>query len=168
LVCMVIVGACAPKSVGTKSPSGSATAYAEDLRVLLPQFEPLYFPELQNEAQERKNRDLQAPAPTHHQNMQFLTITDSMAINFRKSNFINGFTIQVYLGSSSEKADEIRDLAEELLPGEIATVIYRQPNYRVQIGQFVERLELQKVLAMVQAVFPNAIAVPHRINLADF
>lgn len=170
LIILSIVFAVACKPAATPSKSVRGTTHTEDLSANRPVLQELDFASLTGAdfGNDQPTEKPVYPDPSTKQTIEFVAMMDTIAKNYKKANFIQGYTIQVYLGSSSEKADEIKQLVEELLQGELANVQYRQPNYRVQVGSYIEKLEIQKVLAIVQSEFPNAIAVPHRINITDF
>ena len=78
---------------------------------------------------------------------------------------IPGFTIQVYSGSSREQANLARRQLYLVLPDAQPEIKYMQPNYKVQVGQFVERLEAQKIFSLVKKEFPAALIIPDRIEI---
>lgn len=158
--------ACGPKATPSSSVGKSPNTHKEDLSVHRPSFEKRIPLAKHTDDEVTEHRDY--PAPTHDISTKLDVILDTLAHNYKRNDYINGYTIQVYIGSSSEEADKIKERVEALLPGEYAYVQYRQPNYRVQIGSYVEKLELEKVLALVKAEFPKAISVPHRIRISDF
>lgn len=76
---------------------------------------------------------------------------------------IPGFTIQVYSGTNREQADLARRKVYQVLPDAQPEMKYVQPNYKVQVGQFVERLEAQKEFSLIKEEFPSALIIPDRI-----
>lgn len=78
---------------------------------------------------------------------------------------VQGFTIQVYSGSSREKARQVQRQVYHVVPDVEPELKYVQPNYKVQVGQFVERLEAQKTYSMLKKEFPSALIIPDRIQI---
>lgn len=78
---------------------------------------------------------------------------------------VQGFTIQVYSGTSREKAYQVHRQVYHVVPEAQPDIIYTQPNYKVQVGQFVERLEAQKTYSMLKKEFPSALIIPDRIRI---
>lgn len=80
---------------------------------------------------------------------------------------IPGYTIQVYSGTNREQANLARRQVYHVLPDARPEIKYMQPNYKVQVGQFVERLEAQKIFSMVKKEFPSALIIPDRIKINE-
>lgn len=78
---------------------------------------------------------------------------------------VQGFTIQVYSGTSREKAEQVKRQVYHVIAEAQPEVKYTQPNYKVQVGQFVERLEAQKTYSMLKKEFPSALIIPDRIRI---
>lgn len=78
---------------------------------------------------------------------------------------IQGFTIQVYSGTNREQANLARRQVYMVLPDAKPELKYMQPNYKVQVGQFVERLEAQKIFSLIKKEFPSALIIPDRIEI---
>ncbi len=86
--------------------------------------------------------------------------------DFRKGvNAIDGYTIQVYSGTSSDDARKIRGKLLSLLPQDDAELFYDEPNFKVKVGAFYTRIEAQKSFSVVKEEFPNAIIIPDRIPI---
>ena len=83
----------------------------------------------------------------------------------RSVKTVQGFTIQVYSGTSREKARQVERQVYHVVPDVQPEVKYMQPNYKVQVGQFVERLEAQKTYSMLKKEFPSALIIPDRIQI---
>ena len=88
-----------------------------------------------------------------------------MAENNKEIRYVNGYSIQVYSGSSSSEAYAARDTARVVLPEIRTDVEYKQPIYKVRVGRFTERLEVQRTLLQLKPKFPDAISVPQRIYI---
>lgn len=90
---------------------------------------------------------------------------DTLAENNSEIRYVNGYSIQIYSGSSSSDAYAARDTARVVLPQIRTDVQYKQPIYKVRVGRFTERLEVQRTLLQLKPKFPSAISVPQRIYI---
>ena len=141
------------------SPSNTGTDYNEDLSVHRPKIEQETTPEV-----EVVETSLEV-TPVNHQN----TVVDSKLQEItsfnRTSNSAQGFTIQVYSGTSREQASQAKAQVYKILPESRPQTRYEQPIYRVRVGQFIDRLEAQNTYAKLLSEFPQAIVIPTRIIL---
>ncbi len=76
------------------------------------------------------------------------------------SEAIPGYTIQVYIGGSREMAFKMRNLLYEHYPSFHPEVQYKQPNFTVRIGKFLDRLEGYKLYLAIKKLIPQAIIRP--------
>ncbi len=90
---------------------------------------------------------------------------ETLAVNNSETKYVNGYAIQIYSGSSSSDAYAARDTAMHILPEIRTNVEYQQPVYKVRVGSFTERLEVQRTLLKLKPQFPGAISVPKRIKV---
>ena len=75
--------------------------------------------------------------------------------------------MQVYSGPSRESASKARIDVFKVLMGFEPEVRYVQPNFKVKVGKFTDRLEAQWVYGQLKPEFPQAIIIPQRIRLTD-
>jgi hypothetical protein len=78
---------------------------------------------------------------------------------------IPGFRVQVYQGSSRAKAKEIRDLMVQQYSKLGVYMGFRQPDFRVRIGDFRDKAEAQAYLQMLKSEYPTAFVVPDKVLL---
>ena len=55
--------------------------------------------------------------------------------------FLDGFTIQLYLGDDRNKAEETEQKISEIDSLIFKNTVFTQPNYRVKIGQYTDRFK---------------------------
>jgi hypothetical protein len=80
---------------------------------------------------------------------------------------IEGFRIQIFFDSgyrSKTSAEEVRDSFMEKFPEEPVYITFKEPYYRVRVGDFRSRLEAEGLLQMIRLDWPNAFIVKDRIN----
>lgn len=90
--------------------------------------------------------------------------SDSLATLNRRNGFIQGYTIQVYSGSSREAANKAKQKVYMASPDAEPAVKWVSPNYKVKVGLFTEHLKAQKLFITLKEEFPNAILIPERIG----
>ncbi len=99
--------------------------------------------------------------PTHDINKEMSEVMDSIIV-FNRDKLYLTFTIQVYIGRSREEANQVREKVYGLLPEEKPKLVYRQPSYKVNVGQYIERVDAYKPLTILKREFPGAMIVPKR------
>ncbi|HEY8401991.1 MAG TPA: SPOR domain-containing protein [Cytophagaceae bacterium] len=90
---------------------------------------------------------------------------DSIAELNKKTTTTQGFRILVYSGNSSEEASKTKVKVYDLLPDVNVYSIYKQPSFRVKVGDYPQRLQAYNALSLLRDAFPNAMIVPDEINI---
>lgn len=80
----------------------------------------------------------------------------------KAGNYVDGYVLQVYSGSSREEANQARSKMYASFPELEPKVSYHQPNFRVKAGRFTNRLAAHRVYAEVKGIFPKALLIPER------
>ena len=164
-VLLLVVLSCSP-ALNTQDGDG----YYEDLSVLRPVYT---VPEDQTEP-EVELLDTSTPAQdetapplvTEFDITQKLdSLLDTLAINNQQIKYVQGYTIQVYTGSSQSEANEAKAEVYKLLPGSRPSVSYDLPNYKVKVGKYYYRLQAQKEFAVLKKEFPSAILAPQQFRI---
>lgn len=142
------------------SPTSSTVRYGEDLSAHRPQVEtdtssvPQEEPQLLTEV-----------TPQYHSTAELEGHLRAISNQNKSDGTVNGFTIQVYSGTSRENASKAKAQVYRILPDSRPETKYEQPVYKVRVGEFGDRLEAQVIYAELQEEFPDAIVIPHRIKL---
>lgn len=76
---------------------------------------------------------------------------------------IDGFRIQLYNGLEPE-SNEVLLKFLTLFPDMKAEIIYKAPEWKVQVGNFRTRLESDKALQQIKLQFPGSLTVRAKIN----
>ncbi len=99
------------------------------------------------------------------------SLVDSLLELHLKYNKLNkkmdGFRIQIYFESgnnSKTQAIEIRDEFNETFPDIRAYISFKEPYYRVRIGDYRTRLEADGILKSIRREYPNAFVIKDQIN----
>lgn len=156
LLALVLFG-CSP---ATQTSTSSAT-YEEDLTIYRP---PVIIPDDQIEDVSGDSVVVEVE-PEWDITYQLDSLLDSVAVMNQTQGFIDGYTIQVYTGSSRARATEVRKEVFMLLPGSEPAISYDLPNYKVKVGKFYHRLEAQTDFALIRDKFRNAILVPQKFRI---
>lgn len=90
---------------------------------------------------------------------------DSLYWHNKAITSADGYRILVYTGTSSEECKNQRGYAYMALPQERSYTEWKQPNFKVKVGDFVDKLEAYYAYARLVKVFPNAIVVPDKVNI---
>ena len=171
-LCILTLGiGCTSKTIGTKSEE----RYSEDLN----QYHLHYKDSLNSLGVENpENNETVVPNPerkTIQGNIETkYAITDSVndflakeTILHKQDNEYQGLTIQVYSGLDRDKATEAKNKVYEAMPDAQPRMVYEQPNYKVRVGKYTDRLEAQKDYAALRQAFPLVLMVPERFKVVD-
>lgn len=151
--------------------SGNEISYAEDLS-LLRRGESYKLTELEattgKPAPEQPNRPASGTVLARQDvTSQLDNLLTASAERNKEIKNIPGFTIQVYLGTSREAANKAQRQVYMALPEARPEIRFVQPNYRVLVGRFVDRMEAQKTYSDLKMEFPNALIIPDRIQINE-
>ncbi|TDG94403.1 hypothetical protein [Cardinium endosymbiont of Culicoides punctatus] len=89
-------------------------------------------------------------------------------IAYKNKPLIQGYTIQLYMGSSRSMALKSQDMARTLQSTYIPELNYRQPNYTVWIGFFSSKMEAYLFFLPLMKNFPKAILRPFMLTRETF
>lgn len=160
-------------SCGTTKPSTSSTAavYNEDLGAFRIALVSYKAPTKENTKTENTETTTTTQgsknAPTSD-----LDVVDAMLSRLAEKNAefksLPGYRIQLYTGSDSDKAKEVKNKASYILSkhGLRAESVYEQPLFKIKAGYFISQLEAQRQLVAIIDEFPEAILVPDKISMA--
>ena len=141
------------------SPSTTNTSYSEDISVHRPKVVMETTEEVETAEVVQDVDPVNDQTAEIDQKLQLITTYN------RTSNSDQGFTIQVYSGTSREQASQAKAQVYKILPESRPETKYEQPIYRVRVGEFVDRLEAQNTYAKLLSEFPQAIVIPTRISI---
>ena len=83
----------------------------------------------------------------------------------KKNDYIEGYTIQLYLGDNRILAEETEIKLNKLDSLTERTTIFTQPNYRVKVGKYYNRFNANRDYNKFKKTFPNAIIIPEKIKI---
>ena len=162
---LLVLDGCVSGKAASKSGSGSG-AFKDDLSA----FRPVYQADEKNTGTPPAttptgSKPVAKAAPTGDMSRQLNTILDTIATRNRSIRYANGYRVQIYSGTSREDANNARSRSYALFPDITPHIAYVQPNFRVRVGDFIDRLEAQRVYAGLSAEFPNSLVLAERIEI---
>ena len=83
----------------------------------------------------------------------------------KQNDYIEGFTIQLYLGDNRILAEETEIKFNKLDSLTKKITIFTQPNYRVKVGKYYNRFNANRDYNKFKKTFPNAIIIPEKIKI---
>jgi len=78
-----------------------------------------------------------------------------------------GYRIQLYFGNDRSKATDLKTEFANAYPKAGAYVVYRQPNFKLRVGDFKTRLEALKFLNEIQSDYSTAFIVQDDVRLPE-
>ena len=147
---------------GTKKVSSAQEAYVEDVSKLKPTFSPL--PAIESLPVPTTSEKKYVPANSTI-NSQLKQIQDSIDYFYVGRKFVDGFTIQVYVGQKKEDAMVAKKTLDMNLPELKAEIVFSQPTFRVKAGKYYSTLDAQKDYVNVKRLFPNSILIPDKLPI---
>jgi hypothetical protein len=88
---------------------------------------------------------------------------DSITLKNKKMKYAQGYRILVYTGTSSEEVSKIKEQVVSLVPTQSVYSVYKQPTFRLKVGDYADRVEASSVLYQISKDFPNAIVIQDQI-----
>lgn len=85
------------------------------------------------------------------------------AFRLRNSN-VSGYRIQVYSKNDRQEALDIRATLLQRYPNLSVYLIYKQPTYRVRVGDFISRAEAANLSKELKSLYPITFVVPDTID----
>ena len=77
----------------------------------------------------------------------------------------NGFRVQIFSGSSRKGAYAAQAKFLDKYPAVPTYVTYREPNFKVHVGDFRSRLEAEKMMDDLKDYFAGLFIIEEKINL---
>lgn len=94
---------------------------------------------------------------------------DSLSLlieGYREQKEIEGYKIQLYSGRSRMEAVKVKSsFHSKYGESESAEILYQQPNFKIRVGNYRDRLAANKWLAIYKIDFPSSFLVKDVIKL---
>lgn len=159
----MLENACTPKGVAVKGKGKKDSQYSENLADFRPKYKVV---------EEENKPATSAPAasqtnikPSNDVTARVDAAMEQIAAANKSVRYAQGYRIQIYSGNSRDEATNARNRSYALFPEITPHIIYNQPTFRVKVGDFVDRLDAQRVYAGLVSEFPNAMVVQDKIEI---
>ncbi len=93
------------------------------------------------------------------------SLADSLARSAFKVKYLNGFRISIYSGIKRDDATKAKQRVYNLDPDLSVYTVYKQPTFRVQVGNYVRRKDCIYDYGRLKPLFPDALIVPSKIEI---
>jgi hypothetical protein len=90
---------------------------------------------------------------------------DAIKIKNKRMKYAQGYRILVYTGSGSEESQKIKEQVNTLVTPEPVYSVYKQPTFRIKVGDYLTKVDAGGTLFILKKDFPNAIIVPDQITV---
>jgi hypothetical protein len=89
----------------------------------------------------------------------------SILTAYQNIKMAQGYRVQVYFGQSKDEVRKAKETVYGIIPDIEIYTQYKQPDYKVKVGDFFYKYEAFNCLGKLERAFPNALIVPEIINL---
>ncbi|TDN38374.1 hypothetical protein E4631_03275 [Hymenobacter sp. UV11] len=175
LLSLPLLAACAASAPTTRAqvPADTtrktvATATADDLTKYRPVFAPVAAagsPIPPAAAKPTVAVRPAAPTPTNQVNAQVEQRLRDQAFTNQNVKYVSGFRVRAYLGLERDQVMSIRRQIISRYPDETDYITFKQPVYRLYVGDYVNKLDAARGLARVRQFVPRAELEPMQVLL---
>lgn len=106
-----------------------------------------------------------APTPTSHVTAQVEQRLRDQAFTNQNVKYASGFRVRAYLGLERDQVMTIRRQIISRYPGETDYITFKQPVYRLYVGDYLTKLDAARGLARVRQFVPRAELEPMQVLL---
>jgi len=106
-----------------------------------------------------------AAAPTNHVTAQVEQRLSDQAFTNQNVKYVSGFRVRAYLGLERDQVMNIRRQIISRYPDETDYITFKQPVYRLYVGDYVSKLDAARGLARVRQFVPRAELEPMQVLL---
>lgn len=159
IVSVIMLSSCAAMSQKHK---GNVEPYYEDLSVVRPMF---VNPDTITNKSSNLSSVATVPSFQNDASKKVNARIDSLSEINRKYSTMQGYRILVYTGTSSDEAQKTRQTVYSFNSDLNVYTQFKQPSFRVKVGDYTNRVEANYILSDLKQTFPNAMIVPDQVNL---
>ncbi|WP_026461674.1 sporulation protein [Adhaeribacter aquaticus] len=154
----------ASRSDDSKSGGTAKSPKSEDLSIYRPKFN---LPASRGASSNAPTNTTSASSitPTRHINDKVAVLLDTVASMNKSIRYAQGYRILAYSGTERKAAMDMRKAIIARMPEERDYLQYKQPTFRLKIGDYFTRVEAQQALLQIKNITPNAMIVADQINV---
>ncbi len=165
---LALLSACAPKLAPTSTRA--ATVVSEDLSAYRPRYSVATAP---NPAPKKPVSPVEkrpmAPALATDQPLHITRrldmVLDTLAMRNRYVKHALGYRIQLYVGTSRQEADEVKIYVYQTFPELNVYMTYSAPTYRLRVGDFINRMDVERYFEALKVPYPNAMIQNDKVEI---
>ncbi len=105
--------------------------------------------------------------PLYSMNEQLDTLTERIAEGNRTFT-IKGYRVQAFSGLQRKEAEIIIADLKKLMPDKTVDLEYAQPNYKVKVGSFLNRIDAYNTYYRIREVYPNVSLIYEKIKVPRY
>ena len=90
---------------------------------------------------------------------------DSVFVKNKQIKYAQGFRVLVYSGTDKLQINQIKQKVYKAFPEIELYNIFKQPEYRISFGDFIDKIQANNYLTKILPVIPNALIVQEQINV---
>ncbi len=154
---LILLSSC----ITARKAAGPASNYSENITKLRPTFDPSSV--IQQDSSKTEVVMPQDKVPEQDVTEELDDILAEIIKRNGDIKLIPGYTIQVYSGRSRENADMVKTEIYRKVPDARPKQYFDEPNFKVSVGQYLEKIEAQKSFSELKSHFPQAILIPTKI-----
>ena len=174
LLSLPLLAACAATTPATRAQTPADTtrkagATTEDLSRYRPVFAPLAAGAVPTPPAAAKPAappaKAAAPTPTNQVNAQVEQRLRDQAFTNQNVKYASGYRVRAYLGLERDQVMSIRRQIIARYPDETDYITFKQPVYRLYVGDYLTRLDAARGLEKVRQFVPRAELEPMQVLL---
>lgn len=167
---VLMIASCASKAIPSGSKTGNYNDYNEDLGEVRPVYTPTSTTvavkvSVPTSGNVHKTPAQSSAVETQHVNQQLDEIMDSMTLRNRSVRYASGFRIQIYSGNERQQADAAKLLVYQNFPELNTYLSYKQPTYRLKVGDFMRRVDAERYFSQLKQLFSTAVLQADKIDI---
>jgi len=90
---------------------------------------------------------------------------DSVYQKNKDIKFAQGYRVLAYSGTDRNEMTEIKQKIYKLIPDVEIYSIFKQPEYKVTIGDFIDKLQAYEYLLKIRSQVPDALIIQEQVNI---
>lgn len=174
LIFVLLLAGCAAKSVPSSNRTGNYNDYSEDLSNVRPTYVPtsttvsvkVAVPNNTTTSENiRKSGIPSMSTEAQHVNKRLDEAMEVIANQNRSVRYAPGYRIQIYSGNERQRAEAAKMLIYQNFPELNTYLSYKQPTYRLKVGDFMRRIDAERYFSQLKVLFSTAALQTDKIDI---
>lgn len=90
---------------------------------------------------------------------------DSVYQKNKDTKYAQGYRILAYSGTDRNAMNEVKQKVYKLIPDVEIYSVFKQPEYKVTIGDFIDKLHAHEYLLKIRSQVPDALIIQEEVNI---